>query len=188
MDTTAHFPHHTPPRQRGLTLVELTTSLAIVAILAGASLPSFRDMQANSRIRAAGHSLLAGFQHARMRAVSEATQVIVCPSLDGLRCSGGLDWQHGWLVYDDHNRNRRLDPGERVTASHGALPSGVLGRATVGRPQMIYRGDGSAFGNPITVTLCDSRGWRKGRAVIVNQGGRARTGPAEANRCPASAG
>lgn len=188
MDTTPHAPLSQPPRQRGLSLVEMVTTLAVAAILAGASIPEFRDMQANSRMRSASHSLIAAFQHARMRAVSEVTQVIVCPSLDGRRCSGGLDWQYGWLVYDDHNRNRTLDPGERVTAGHGPLPTGVMGRATVGRPLMVYRSDGSAFGNPITVTLCDGRGWRQGRAIIVNQGGRARTGPAEASRCPTATG
>lgn len=162
----------------------MMTTLAVLAVLAGVGMPSFRDLQANQRMRSAGHSLIASFQQARLRAVSQAAQVIVCPSLDGQRCSGGLDWQHGWLIYDDRNRNRRLDPGEPVALSHGALPEGVKGRATVGRPQMIYRPDGSANGNPITVTLCDARGWRHGRAIVVNQGGRARTGPAAADRCP----
>lgn len=160
-------------------------TLAVLAVLAGVSVPSFRDMQANQRMRSAGHSLVAGFQQARMRAVSQATQVILCPSLNGQHCSGGLDWQHGWLTWDDRNRNRRLDPGEPVTQHHGPLPAGVSGRATIGRPQMVYREDGSAFGNPITLTLCDERGWRHGRAVIVNQGGRTRTGRAAADRCPA---
>jgi len=186
MDTTSPSLLRKPPRQRGFTLVESMVSLAVLAILAGAALPSFRDIQANQRMRSASHSLVASFQQARMRAVSQVGQVIVCPSLDGRRCSGGLDWQHGWIAYDDRNRNRQLDPGEAISLSHGPIPLGVLGRATVGRPQMIYRADGSANGNPITVTLCDARGWRHGRAVVVNQGGRARTGPAASDRCPTS--
>lgn len=184
MDTTSLLRPDLPSRQRAFSLVEMATTVAVLAVLAGVGLPSFRDVQANQRMRSATHSLVASFQHARMRATSQASLAILCPSLDGQRCSGGLDWHHGWLVYDDANRNRRLDPGEAITLSHGPMPDGVQARATIGRPQMVYRPDGSAYGNPITVTLCDQRGPQHGRAVIVNQGGRARTGPAAADRCP----
>jgi type IV fimbrial biogenesis protein FimT len=183
MDTRTQAP--TPGcRQLGLSLVETVTVLAVLVVLAGLSLPGLRDLRASHRMHAASVEVLASLQQARMRAVAQATQVILCPSLDGHTCSGGLDWQHGWLAFTDRNRNRRLDANETVTQVHGPLPEGVRARSTIGRPLVIYREDGSAFGNPVTLTLCDDRGWRHGRAIVINQAGRARTGPAAADRCP----
>lgn len=102
---------------------------------------------------------------------------MLCPSSDGSQCSGGLAWQHGWISYDDDNGNRRLDPGETVSARIEALPAEVTATSSIGRPQLRYQADGSAFGSNLTVTVC-LRDRPEGRVVVVNNGGRPRTGPA----------
>lgn len=170
-----------PAAARGISLIELLLALAVLAIGVGLAAPSVESIAANQRLTAAVNTLVGSFQQARMRAVSRAGVAIACPSADGLACSGGLDWQHGWLVYDDGNGNRQLDPGEAIAARFDALPRGLVARSSVGRPQLRYRPDGSAEGSNLTLTVCDPQRPQRARAIVVNNGGRPRTGP---GTCP----
>ncbi len=169
--------------QRGLTLIELLASVAVLTILTGVGVPSFQSVMANQKQTAAVNSYIASFQQARIRAVAQASQVVLCPSASGITCTGGLSWEHGWLIYDDDNRNRRHDPGETVVAVFTALPSGLSATSSVGRPQLVYRADGSVTGSNLRLTLCDRRGTAHARSVVINNHGRPRSGPDELGRC-----
>jgi type IV fimbrial biogenesis protein FimT len=182
-------PMNSTPRfsrtQAGLTLIELMITVAIVAILIGISVPSFASLGTNQRMSAATHTVMASFNDARMRALASNSQVVLCPSTDGTTCTGGLSWEKGWIIYDDANRNRKLDPTETVSARF-ELPEGLTASTTIGRPQLMFKPDGGAWGNPLTLTICDTSGSdAEGRAVVVSNAGRARTAPAAAGRCPA---
>lgn len=177
------FRVHPCQRQHGLTLIELLATVAVFAILTGVGVPSFRNVMANQKQTAAVNSYIASFQQARMRAVAQASQVVLCPSTNGITCTGGLSWEHGWLIYDDDNRNRRHDAGEAVVAVFTALPPGLAATSSVGRPQLVYRGDGSATGSNLRLTLCDQRGTGHARAIVINNHGRPRSGPDEVRRC-----
>lgn len=168
----------------GFTLVELLAALALLAILAGMAAPSLRELAARHRLATAANQFVASFQQARMHALANQLPTELCPAVQEHACSGGLDWSAGWLAWQDDDRNRRLDPGEPVLARVDPLPAGLTARSSVGRPQLRYRPDGSASGSNLTVTLCDHRLPGQGRAVVVNNGGRPRTGPAPAGACP----
>lgn len=66
---------------RGLTLIELLVSVAVLAVLASAAAPFMGDMIANSRLREGGHSLLAETLMAQSEAVKRNGTVRV--SLNG---------------------------------------------------------------------------------------------------------
>lgn len=181
-----HSPTKSLKSQAGVTLIELMIAVAIVAILAGIAAPSFQQLGAKQRMTSAVHSYMASFNQARMRALSLGQQVALCPSVDGATCTGGLSWEKGWLIYDDVNRNRKLDPTETVVSTFGALPEGLTASTTVGRPQLLFKPDGGAWGANLTLTVCDIReNGATGRAIAVNNGGRARTLSAAPGRCPA---
>jgi type IV fimbrial biogenesis protein FimT len=145
-------------RTTGLTLIELMMVLAVIAILAGVGAPSLGRLAAQHQLTAAVNSYVAGFQQARLRAVTLAGQTVACPSRDGRTCTGGLDWGGGWLIYDDDNRNRRLDPGENVVAVFQPLRPQLSAFSSIGRPHLVYRADGSSAGSNLRVTVCDQRG------------------------------
>lgn len=65
----------TRDRSRGMTLVELLVTLAIVALLVLASVPAFTGAVTNSRIRANGESLMTGIQFAKSEAVARNARV-----------------------------------------------------------------------------------------------------------------
>ncbi|MCK9488375.1 MAG: GspH/FimT family pseudopilin [Xanthomonadales bacterium] len=171
------------PRQTGLTLIELMTVLAVAAILAGTAVPSMKNLMLHQQQVSALNAYVGSFNLARSHAVSHVSQVIACPSRDGATCTGGLAWEHGWLLYQDDNRNRRLDAGEPVLSVAGPLRPGLTATSSIGRPQLVYRSDGSAAGSNLRLTLCDQRGSDRARSVVINNAGRPRTGPDELRRC-----
>jgi type IV fimbrial biogenesis protein FimT len=175
-----------PATQTGMTLIELIITVAIVAILVGISVPSFAHLGSAQKMTTTTHLVMSSFNQARMRAISTGRQVVVCPSTDGTSCRADSSWNAGWIIYDDVNRNRKLDPTETVAARVESLPAGLVATTSKARPQLMFKPDGGAWGNPLTLTVCDaSNPDGEGRAIIVNNGGRARTAPAAAGACPA---
>lgn len=77
-------------RSRGMTLIELLVTLAVVAILAGIAYPSFREMTMNMAVRDHSTTLVAAANLARGEAVKRGRNVAL-RSIDG-------DWNNGWHV------------------------------------------------------------------------------------------
>ena len=63
------------PVQRGVTLIELMVTLAILAFLLLMAGPSFSEWMRNSKLRSAAESILSGIQLAKSEAVSRNTRV-----------------------------------------------------------------------------------------------------------------
>jgi type IV fimbrial biogenesis protein FimT len=75
-------------RQRGVTLIELMVTVAVLAVLLVAAAPSFRDFFERYRLRSATDDTLALLARARQGAVSADRDVTV-------RFVGGDDWCGG---------------------------------------------------------------------------------------------
>ena len=71
-----------PSRQRssGFTLIELLISVAILAILIGLALPSFRSFIENNESRQVITKMSSVIRYARNQAVFSGSVVTVCPS------------------------------------------------------------------------------------------------------------
>lgn len=106
-------------RQKGFTISELLVVMAIVAILLGIGVPSYRYITNSYRLSAEVNSLLGDLQYARAEAIKEGQTVIVCASIDGATCANNSVWQEGWIVFPDYNNNGQIDPG-------GANPEPLL--------------------------------------------------------------
>ncbi len=92
---------------RGITLLELVTVMAIVAILMAIAIPSYRNVTNGNRIAAEVNGLLGDMQYARAEAIKEGQFVTVCVSSNGTSCDGPAvaTWQNGWIVYSDSQGN-----------------------------------------------------------------------------------
>jgi len=65
----------TGDRERGVSLIEMSTALAVTAILASMAVPSYSAWQGNTRIRASAEAIQSGLNLARAEAVARNTSV-----------------------------------------------------------------------------------------------------------------
>lgn len=158
------------PRQAGLTLVELMVTMAVIIILAAYGVPSFQSHLKDNRRLAEINGLVSAMNLARSEATKGNGRVALCPSVNGLDCSGG-NYDTGWIVFinNDGDEPPVVDSGETVLRDH----SGVT------NPGTSLRAFGSigagvnfmSFGRPSTfgdITYCDDRGVEHARTVVLN--------------------
>ncbi len=107
--------------QKGFTLTELMVVTAIVAILLGIAIPSYKYLTTSYRLSAELNDLVGDLQLAREEALKEGVTVTVCPSANGTGCTGGTEWNVGWIVFSDPNANATVDPGERIVKARNAF-------------------------------------------------------------------
>ncbi len=95
--------------QKGFTLTEMIVVMAIVAILLGIAIPSYKYLTTSYRMSAEMNNLVGDLQFARGEALKEGNAVTVCISSDGATCTGGANWNQGWIVFSDLNSSYAVD-------------------------------------------------------------------------------
>jgi type IV fimbrial biogenesis protein FimT len=147
-------------RQTGFTLTELLVVSAIVAILLGIGVPSFRYITNSYRMSAEVNGLLGDLQYARAEAIREGQPVTACVSTNGTGCTGTANWANGWIVFSDPNNNRTVDAGEVVLRKQSAFTGTTPDTFNAGAVTAItYNREGFATAAGFaatTVTLHDS--------------------------------
>lgn len=112
-----------PARRAGYTTIELMVVVAIVAILVGIAAPTYLNFTNANRVSAEINGLLYDLQYARAEAIKEGRSVTVCASQDGVTCVGIPYWGWGWIVFQDPNGNKTVDPGEATLRTQVVLRS-----------------------------------------------------------------
>ena len=120
--------------QRGVTLVELMVTLAVLGVLATLSAPSFRQTIHNYRLDNYGNSLVAASRVARSEAIKRNASVRLCPSADGLTCTTDGQWERGWIILQ----------GTTQLLKHGPLASDYQFRGATTVANIDF--DASGFG------------------------------------------
>ncbi len=149
----------------GHTLPELLTILGIAAVLATAAVPVFSSLLLDSRMNAVLASAMHAVNLGRQFSATRGETIRLCGSVDARECSGAPDWSAGLLLADD------------AGLFHQTLGfSGGPGtpRLRSNRATLSFEA-GSGFATPATIVICDRRGARAARAVIVSRAGRPRT-------------
>jgi type IV fimbrial biogenesis protein FimT len=95
----------------GFTLIELLITIVVASILLAMGAPAFKDFIKNNRVTAQTNELVSAIQLARGEALKRGTNTVVCASKDGKSCGGKTDWQSGWIVFSDRNRNNKPEIG-----------------------------------------------------------------------------
>ena len=179
-----------PRRSRGLTLVELTATVAIGAIVLAIGIPSFRRAIESRHLDRAVMTMFSTLGLARSEAIKRNAPVVLCKSSDGAACASDGGWEQGWITFHDANNNADLDAGETVIQKAEAVGGGIhfsgnlkvaryISFSGLGAPRTV----GGAF-QAGTLTACRTKpGGANGRQVILSATGRARLGKAPPADC-----
>ncbi|MBQ0935843.1 GspH/FimT family pseudopilin [Ideonella paludis] len=169
-----------PSPSKGFTLIELMTTIAVMAILTTIALADFVNPLVDMR----QNSLAAEFSDTVSLARSEAQRrrqvVVLCPrSVSGGCQAGAANWNAGWVMFQDTDNDRTVDGDEAVIQVRSNLDNRTTLVATVDLPGTPIAMDpqGATIGlkdDALTFRFSDEKVSNK-RYVVLGRAGRART-------------
>lgn len=127
--------------QRGFTLIELMTTVAILVVLSVVALPAFREFIANQRVRSASFQLVAGLTLARSQAITQNGNVNLQKS--------GTAWNTGWSVTD----GTRTYGSQEALSSLNITDSASLSTITYGRDGRLVSSTTKFTVQPVTTMV-----------------------------------
>ena len=162
-------------KDNGFTLIELLITLAIAGILFSLAVPTFSQVFAKNQQQTTLYRLFSHHQLASSEAIKTNQIVILCKSTDGNQCSKQAEWTDGWLIFADHDNNKKLDGNDRIIYTQSALNNNLsLSYRGFGSHNYVrYFPDGHTTSNG-TFTLCNQQGEIYSKALIISRTGRAR--------------
>ncbi|WP_019028590.1 GspH/FimT family pseudopilin [Colwellia piezophila] len=157
----------------GMTLIELMVSIGITSILTTIALPSMNDfivqLRVDNEISRLGRLLLT----ARSHAISNDSNVIICPLGNSSACTS--NWHEELSVFVDNNANKQFDSanGEVLIATKSPIKQGDILIYAKNRTKITYQATGHLFGlSNGTFRYCPKGYQDKSRAIVVSRSGR----------------
>jgi len=140
-------------RQQGFTIVELMITVALIAVIAGIGIPSFRQLIATNRVTATINEFHSGLRLARVEAVKRNANVVFCATSNQTSCGGS--WNDGWLIYHDADGDGVVDPDEVIRVG-GGVHDGYNLTFSGGATAITFIARGLTSGTSGTFKLCDA--------------------------------
>jgi type IV fimbrial biogenesis protein FimT len=116
----------------GMTLVELATVIAIMAVLAALAAPSFVGLIRSSNVSGVVNTFMSDMRFARSEAIRRGGAVIMCrsnlPEAASPTCGtgsgpGGNGWVSGWLIFEDRDNSNNYNTGDQLLKIQPAITS-----------------------------------------------------------------
>ena len=170
--------------QAGVTLIEQIMVVAILGVMAAIAAPSLAKLLRRNQVQLAQAELIAAMQHARGTAVFSNKPTLLCPSRDGVRCSGEVRWEFGWLI--GHGPARKGQP-DAAPLRTGPGYTGITILGDSGRRLVRFQSDGSASGTTNTLRICRRGQPDDALVVVISNSGRVRGAKANAEQAASCA-
>lgn len=161
--------------RNGFTIIELTVTIAVFAMLAAVTAPSLKSILMQQQVDGHISAVVSMIYRARSEAIKRNTVVTVCKSNDKVTCGGS--WSEGWVMFEDGNADGVRSLNE-AKLSQAELADGFEKTLSAFGSQSYVRflQNGLTSFHNGTFKLCPSNGDVKlARAVIFSKTARART-------------
>ena len=159
----------------GFTLIELLITLAVASILVTSVFPSLSAIVAQERSTVLTNNLAGALAYARSEAVMRNTEILTCQSNNSSECSQSENWQNGWIIFADKNKNKQREPAETLLRVFPAAENGtraIFNGSGGNDHYMRYKPSGRAYPNG-SFHICNPN-IGIGKALIMAQSGRLR--------------
>jgi len=144
---------------KGITLIELLVTLAVLAVLVAIGVPRMQGISQNNRLTAAINSLSSDMAFARSEAVNRNTSIRI------RSVNGAGDWSGGWVV--------ETADGVTTLRNSPALVANVLLNGVGAADSVTFRSDGTQTGAAVSFLSCkNGEAGNYGRQIFVSTTGR----------------
>ncbi|MDC0601587.1 GspH/FimT family pseudopilin [Aliiglaciecola sp.] len=107
--------------QKGLTLIELMIGLVILGVVLTVALPAAQSIVNKNRIVSEINEISGIIQFARVNAVDEQLETIVCPTADFSTCT--TNWNQVKMVFGDEDGNGQRGNDEDILVATSLISS-----------------------------------------------------------------
>lgn len=165
-----------PSHSKGFTLIELMTTIAVMAILTTIALADFVNPLVDMRQSSLASEFADTLSLARSEAQRRRQVVVLCPrSVTGSCQAGAANWNSGWVMFQDTDVDGTVDSGEDIIQVRSNLDK----RTTLGPNGSLIAMDPQGATIDLTAgtrtfQLSDSNVSNK-RYVVLGRAGRARS-------------
>lgn len=171
-------------KANGFTLIEVATTLAVVAVCAAVGVPALHEFTQRQRITAAMQRVETQLASARLAAVTHGRRTTVCPLATPGACSEDGDWSRGSIAFFDADGNRKPDADGDLLHVDQVSAEGLRILTSSGRAYLRFLPDGRSPGRNLSLRFCDRELGLVGSLVVNNAGRTRRERPARPTACP----
>ncbi len=163
-------------KSRGITLIELMTTVTIVGITLSLAVPGFSRLLAKSAMTSSVNLFLSQLHLARSSAVTREKPITLCPASNPRSCSNNHKaWQLGYLVFQDDNKNHQPDKSEEILGyQERTLNEIIITTSSQFRNSITYLPEGRTWFSNTTIRFCHPKYPEMNRSIIVSNNGRVR--------------
>lgn len=161
-------------KNKGFTFIEAITVVAVVVITTSMAFPGYTRLVSSNLQTTSINQFSTALAQARYYAVTNMRPVVLCPSSNQQDCTGGFEWQHGYISFVDLDRDKQHDANEKIIAIKEKQSDSVKVLTSTGRRKIAFRPTGDSSGSNVTVRFCSDKTNLPGKALILSNIGRAR--------------
>ena len=168
-------------QQRAYSLLELLTTLSLLALLLGLVSPSLAALLQQNRQTDSINQMHANLNFAREKAISSSSVISLCAGSS--TCNDTQIWEGNILIFQDSNRNGQLDQGDTLlrVATMDARHRWIWTNFRQ-KKHMAFKSNGTTDSLNGTFTLCEST--QAAHSIVINITGRAKLEiPANSDKC-----
>ena len=158
----------------GTTLIELITTLSIIALLSALAKPNIEKVIEQSRIHTETDTLHSRLNYTRSQAVILSENVVICPEKNH-QC--GSDWNTATLVFVDKNNNVKYEKSDTLIRRFPPLSqtNHFTWKSFSKQKGISYNPHGFTLKHNGSFYICPpSDNEKLGNVLIINRMGRAR--------------
>jgi type IV fimbrial biogenesis protein FimT len=165
-------------RQKGYSLIELMTTIAVASILISVAMPGMQSFRLNSHLTGEINAMVSAMHLARNTAITTNSRVTLCASSNATTCEA-VAWDKGWIAFIDQDSDQFVDVDETILRA-GSKADNLRISSTEYATFLMYRPNGRVMRNVVSentgqFTFCDRRGSGHAKAIILDLSGRPRT-------------